>query len=130
MSKKIFETSNAPLPIGSYCQSMKVGDFVFCSGQIPIDPQTGQIVSEDIKQQTKQVIENIRAVLLSAGLDLKHVVKITIFLTSMEDYSQVNEVYASYFSAPFWPTRSCVQVAGLPQNAKIEIEALASTYST
>lgn len=126
MPKKIFETSNAPFPIGPYCQSMEIDGFVFCSGQIPMDPKTNDLVEGGIKEQTKQVMENIKAVLTSAGLNMKHVVKTTVFLTSLEEFAEMNEVYASYFSAPLWPVRSCVEVSKLPKNAKVEIEIIAS----
>ena len=128
MSIKIFETSDAPSPIGPYSQSIEYDGLVFCSGQIPIDPKTKAIIAKDIKGQTKQVMENIRAVLMSAGLDFQNIIKTTIFLTSIEDAETMNKVYAEYFSAPLWPVRSCVQVAKLPQGAKIEIEVLASRY--
>lgn len=128
-SRKIFETSSAPFPIGPYCQSMEVDGFVFCSGQIPMDPKTNKMNTGDIREQTKQVFENIKAVLTSANLDLKHVVKATVFLASMDDFAQMNEVYASYFSGPLWPVRSCVAVSRLPKDAKVEIEIIASRSS-
>ena len=95
---------DAPSPIGPYSLFVETNGLVFCSGQIPINPQTNQIVSEDIKQQTKQVMENINAVLVSANLSLKNIVKTTIFLTSIKDMPQVNEIYASYFSNAVFPS--------------------------
>ena len=126
MAKKIFETSSAPFPIGPYCQSMEVDGFVFCSGQIPMNPQTEEMVTGNIKEQTQQVMENIKAVLKSADLDFQNVIKTTVFLSSIDDFAEMNEVYASYFSGPLWPVRSCVEVSRLPKNAKVEIEVIAS----
>ena len=120
------EYLNVPSPLGPYKLFVEVNGFVFCSGQIAISPQTNQIVSEDIKEQTKQVMENIKAVLASTDLSLKHIVKTTIFLTSIKDVPQVNEIYASYFSETTLPARSCVEVSNLPKDVKIEIEVLAS----
>ena len=124
MSEK--KNKNTPLPLGPYSPFVEINGFIFCSGQIPIDPQTQQIISEDIKEQTQQVMENIKAVLASADLSLKHIVKTTIFLTSIKDVPQVNEVYASYFLDSVLPARSCVEVSRLPKDVKIEIEVLAS----
>ncbi len=123
MSKKYL---NVPSPLGPYSSFREVNGFVFCSGQIAVNPQTNQIVSEDIKEQTKQVMENIKAVLASTDLSLKHIVKTTIFLTSIKDVPEVNETYASYFSDTALPARSCVEVSNLPKDVKIEIEVLAS----
>ena len=126
MSKEKLRASNAPLPVGPYSSFVEVNGFIFCSGQIPINPQTQEVVSEDIKEQARQVMENIKATLLAANLSLKHIVKTTIFLTSMKDMPQVNEIYASYFSESSLPARSCVEVSHLPKDVKIEIEVLAS----
>ena len=114
-----------PPPVGPYRPFVEANGFVFCSGQIPIKPQNQEIISEDIKEQTQQVMENIRAVLASANLNLKNIVKTTIFLASIEDMPQVNEIYASYFSGSHLPARSCVEVSRLPKDVKIEIEVLA-----
>ena len=122
--KQIISTSEAPAAIGPYSQAVRVGSTIFCSGQIPLDPKTGQIVSGDISAQTKRVLENIGAVLRNQGLSFENVVKTTIFLTDLGDFQAVNEIYGSYFkSQP--PARSTVQVAALPKDANIEIEVIA-----
>ena len=122
--KKIISTSEAPAAIGPYSQAVRVGSTIFCSGQIPLDPKTGQIVSGDISAQTKRVLENVGAVLRNQGLSFENVVKTTIFLTDLGDFQAVNEIYGSYFkSQP--PARSTVQVAALPKDANIEIEVIA-----
>lgn len=124
MKKEIILTKEAPAPIGPYSQAVKVGNFLFCSGQIPLDPVTSQVVSGDVKAQTKQVMENIRAVLKTAGAGFESIAKTTIFLKSMGDFPQVNEVYGEYFpSNP--PARSTVEVARLPKDVQVEIEVLA-----
>lgn len=125
--KKIIKTANAPEPIGPYSQAIQMGNFVFCSGQIPLDPKTNQVLTGDIKAQTELVIQNIDGVLKEAGLDFKNVVKTTIFLTSMKDFPSVNEVYGKYFSE-FPPARSTVEVSGLPKGVNVEIEVLAFKY--
>jgi 2-iminobutanoate/2-iminopropanoate deaminase len=125
--KKIIKTANAPEPIGPYSQAIQMGNFVFCSGQIPLDPKTNQVLTGDIKDQTELVIKNIDGVLKEAGLDFKNVVKTTIFLTSMKDFPLVNEVYGKYFSE-FPPARSTVEVSGLPKGVNVEIEVLAFKY--
>jgi 2-iminobutanoate/2-iminopropanoate deaminase len=117
-------TDKAPLAIGPYSQAIKAGQFVFCSGQIGIDPATGKLAGADIASQTKQVMQNLRAVLAEAGLDLSHVTKTTIFLISMDDYASVNEIYGSEFG-DHKPARATVQVAGLPLSALVEIECIA-----
>ena len=122
--KKIISTSEAPAAIGPYSQAVRVGSTVFCSGQIPLDPTTGQIVSGDISAQTKRVLENIGAVLRAEGLSFENLVKTTIFLTDLGDFQIVNEIYASYFNNQP-PARSTVQVSALPKGAKIEIEVIA-----
>ena len=122
--KKIVSTSDAPAAIGPYSQAVRSGSMLFCAGQIPLDPKTGQIVSEDVAEQTRRVLENIAGLLKAAKMSFAHVVKTTIFLTSMGDFQAVNEVYATYFKEDP-PARSTVAVAALPKNAKIEIEVLA-----
>src|ERR1044071_5207248 len=122
--KKIISTSEAPAAIGPYSQAIRSGDFLFCSGQIPLDPKSGQIVSDDITPQTRQVMDNIKGVLKSEGLSLADVLKTTIFLTDLGDFQTVNEIYASYFSSEP-PARSTVQVSALPKGAKVEIEVIA-----
>lgn len=122
--KKIINTNNAPAPIGPYSQAIAAGNFIFLSGQIPLDPSTGEIVSENIKAETKQVMENIRAVLSEAGVDFNNIVKTSIFLTDMQSFAQVNEVYGTYFTDQF-PARETIQVAALPKNVNVEISVIA-----
>ncbi len=122
--KKIINTNNAPAPIGPYSQAIAAGNFIFVSGQIPLDPSTGEIVSENIKAETKQVMENIGAVLSEAGVDFNNIVKTSIFLTDMQSFSQVNEVYGTYFTDQF-PARETIQVAALPKNVNVEISVIA-----
>jgi len=122
--KTIISTSEAPAAIGPYSQAVRVGSTLFCAGQIPLDPKTGEIVSPEISAQTKQVMQNIGAVLRSAGLSFGNVVKTTIFLIDFADFQTVNEIYGSHFkSEP--PARSTVQVAALPKGSRIEIEVIA-----
>jgi 2-iminobutanoate/2-iminopropanoate deaminase len=124
MSKIIISTKNAPAAIGPYSQALRVGDLLFTSGQIPFVPSTGQLVSKDIKEQTKQCLENIKAILDEAGTSFNNCVKCTIFIKDMNQFGQINEVYGSYFrDNP--PARSCVEVARLPKDVDIEIEAIA-----
>jgi 2-iminobutanoate/2-iminopropanoate deaminase len=123
--KKIISTKEAPGAIGPYSQAVRSGSFLFCSGQIPLDPKSGQIVSGDIAAQTRRVLDNIAAVLKAEGLTFDNVVKTTIFLTNLADFQTVNEIYGSYFTqAP--PARSTVQVAALPRSANVEIEVIAN----
>ena len=124
MSKKIILTEKAPQPIGPYSQAVQAGGFLFCSGQIPLDPHSGLVAAQDIEGQTRQVMENVKAVLQAGGSDFSSVVKTTIFLKSMTDFPKVNEVYAGYFqSAP--PARSTVEVSRLPKDVLVEIELVA-----
>jgi len=123
--KKVIQTEKAPKPIGPYSQAIRAGNFIFLSGQIPIDPKTGELVKGDIRQQTQQVLENIRGVLESQGLGMQDVVKVSIFLKDMGNFNEMNEVYATYFpSSP--PARSTVEVSRLPKDVDLEIEAIAS----
>ena len=122
--KKVINTNNAPAPIGPYSQAIAAGNFVFVSGQIPMDPSTGEIISESIKAETIQVMENIKAILSEAGLGFDHIVKTSIFLTDMQAFAQVNEVYGSYFTSEF-PARETVQVSALPKNVNVEITVIA-----
>lgn len=117
-------TSNAPGAIGPYSQAVKVGNMVFCSGQIPLDPATGEFVAGGVAEQTGQVLKNLSAVLEAAGTDLARVVKTTVFLADMADFTAMNETYASVF-AENKPARATVQAAGLPKGALVEIEAIA-----
>ncbi len=117
-------TDKAPSAIGPYSQAVRAGQFVFCSGQIGIDPATGKLIGADIESQTRQVMQNLRRVLTAARLDLNHVAKTTIFLVNLEDFSSVNEIYGAEFGE-HKPARATVQVAGLPLGALIEIECVA-----
>jgi 2-iminobutanoate/2-iminopropanoate deaminase len=123
--KKIISTSEAPAAIGPYSQAVRSGRFLFCSGQIPLDPKSGQIISGDIAAQTRRVLDNIAAVLKAEGLTFDNVVKTTVFLTDLGDFQTVNEIYGSYFKQEP-PARSTVQVAALPKGAKVEIEVIAA----
>ena len=117
-------TKNSPAPIGPYAQAIDAGGFLFCSGQIPLDPETGVVVGEgDVEMQTAQVMKNISAVLTQAGVNFSHVVKTTIFLKDMGMFPKVNAIYAKSFSAPF-PARSTVEVARLPKDVLVEIEVI------
>lgn len=120
----MISTENAPGAIGPYSQAVKVGNMVFLSGQIPIDPNTGEFVSEDVVEQTKQVFRNLSAVLEAAGADLDSVVKTTVFLADMNDFGAMNEVYADCFGKNK-PARATVEAAKLPKEAKVEIECIA-----
>lgn len=122
--KEIISTENAPGAIGPYSQAVKAGNMIFCSGQIPIDVKTGQFVSSDVAEQTVQVLENLTAVLESAGSGLGDVVKTTVFLADMNDFAAMNEVYAKYFSDNK-PARATVQAARLPRDARVEIDCIA-----
>lgn len=122
--KKEISTENAPKAIGPYSQGIKAGNFVFVSGQLPVDPQTGKFPDKDIAVLTRRSLDNISAVLYEAGMTMRDVVKTTVFLADMDDFKVVNEVYAGYFDdVP--PARSAVAVAKLPKGARIEIEAIA-----
>jgi 2-iminobutanoate/2-iminopropanoate deaminase len=124
MKKEIITSNNAPKAIGPYSHAVKAGGFVFTSGQIPADPNTGNIVEGDIQAQAEQVFSNLEAVLKEAGASFADVVKTTVFLRDMGDFAAVNEVYAKHFSGGF-PARSCVQVARLPRDVGVEIEMVA-----
>jgi len=122
--KKIISTNEAPAAVGPYSQAVRAGSMVFCAGQIPLDPKTAQIVSQDIGEQTRRVLDNITAVLKAEKLTFDHIVKTTIFLTDLGDFQTVNEIYATYFTQQP-PARSTVQVSALPKGARVEIEAIA-----
>jgi 2-iminobutanoate/2-iminopropanoate deaminase len=125
MTKRIIRTQGAPPPIGPYNQAVAAeGNFLFTAGQVAIDPHTGQFVQGDIKSQTRQVLENLKAVLNGAGASFGDVVKTTVFLKNMDEFGAMNEVYAEYFKDSA-PARSTVEVARLPRDAKIEIEVFA-----
>ena len=122
---KAIHTNNAPAAIGPYSQAIEVNGFVFASGQIPIDPKTGNFVEGGIKEQTAQALTNAGNILKEAGTDLAHVVKTTVYLADMADFVAMNEVYATFFSQPF-PARSAVAVKDLPKGARVEVEVLAA----
>ncbi|WP_101845927.1 RidA family protein [Halobacillus sp. Marseille-P3879] len=121
---KPLSTDKAPAAIGPYSQAADVGSLIFISGQIPLDPQTMEFVSEDAGEQAHQVMKNLGAILNEAGLTYKHIAKANIYLDSMDDFATVNDVYASYLSEPY-PARAAVEVGKLPKGAKVEIEAIA-----
>ena len=122
--RQIIYTASAPAAIGPYSQAIRCGQFIYASGQTPLDPATGELVGEDVQAQTHRVLQNLEAVLNSAGTSLKHVVKTTVFLTRMSDFQAMNAVYASYFTENA-PARSTVAVAELPRKALVEIECIA-----
>ncbi len=122
--QKAISTNQAPSAIGPYSQAIEVGNFVFASGQIALDPATGAIVEGGIVEQTRQALTNAQNILKAAGTDLAHVVKTTVYLDNMDDFAAMNEVYAQFFSEPF-PARSAVAVEKLPKGALVEIEVLA-----
>lgn len=122
--KETISTENAPGAIGPYSQAVKAGNLVFCSGQIPINPQTGEFVSADVAEQTRQVLKNLSAVLEAAEASLNNVVKTTVFLADMNDFAAMNEVYTEFFSENK-PARATVQAARLPRDARVEIECIA-----
>ena len=123
--KKPIVTSEAPAAIGPYSQGIRSGRFLFCSGQIPLDPKSGEMISGDITTQTRRVMDNIAGLLRTEGLTFDHIVKTTIFLTNLGDFQTVNEVYGSYFKNDP-PARSTVQVSALPRGANVEIEVIAA----
>ena len=125
MPSEIISTDKAPAAIGPYSQAVRANGFVFCSGQIPIDPVTGELVNGDAASATERVLENLKAVLEAAGLGFGNIVKTTVFLSDMKDFAAMNEVYARYFTdAP--PARAAVQAARLPKDVLVEIEAVAA----
>ena len=122
--KKVISTPNAPAAIGPYSQAIQVGNLIYTSGQIPIDPATGQLVEGGIKEQTRQSLSNIQAILQEAGLTMASVVKTTVFMADMADFADMNSIYAEFFTEPY-PARSAVAVKTLPKNALVEIEVVA-----
>ena len=123
--KQSIATTAAPQAVGPYSQAIAMGNLLFCAGQIPLDPQSGELVAGDVTAQTERVCENIRAVLAANGMSFADVVKTTVFLLTMEDFAAMNAVYARHFPEPF-PARSTVAVAGLPRGARVEIEVTAA----
>lgn len=128
MSKRIIQTELAPAAIGPYSQAIRIGDFLYTSGQIALDPKSGKFLSGEIKEETEQTLRNISAILQADGLELENVIKTTVYLSNLNDFVQMNQIYEKYFSKNK-PARACVQVAALPKGAKIEIEAIASCSS-
>jgi 2-iminobutanoate/2-iminopropanoate deaminase len=126
MEKRIIKTDLAPAAIGPYSQGIRIGDFLFTSGQIALDPATGEMCSGEIEQETEKTLQNIEAILKAGGLSLGHVVKTTVYLSDLNHFARMNQVYEQFFSANK-PARACVQVAALPKGAKVEIEAVASS---
>lgn len=124
MKKQAISTKKAPAAVGPYSQAIKAGGFLFVSGQIPINPETGELVTGDIKAQTHQVLKNVKAILEEAGLTMDDVVKATVFISDMDQFAAVNEVYAKYFGdVP--PARACVEVARIPKDVGVEVEVIA-----
>ena len=128
MSKRIIQTELAPAAIGPYSQAIRIGDFLYTSGQIALDPKSGKFLSGEIKEETEQTLKNISAILQADGLELENVIKTTVYLSDLNDFAQMNQIYEKYFSKNK-PARACVQVAALPKGAKIEIDAIASCSS-
>ncbi len=124
MTKEVIVAKDAPKAIGPYSAGVRVGDFIFTAGQLGIDPLTGQFVSDEVVEQTRQALKNLKAILEAGGTALENVVKTTVFLRDMDDFSAMNAVYAEFFTEDF-PARSAVQVARLPKDAAVEIEAVA-----
>ena len=128
MSKRIIQTELAPAAIGPYSQAIRIGDILYTSGQIALDPKSGKFLSGEIKEETEQTLKNISAILQADGLELENVIKTTVYLSNLKDFVQMNQIYEKYFSKNK-PARACVQVAALPKGAKIEIDAIASCSS-
>lgn len=127
MSKKQIHTNNAPSAIGPYSQGVQAGELLFISGQIPLDAETGDLVGENISAQTHKVLQNLQAVIVAGGGTMDQVVKTTIFLKDLSDFQAVNAVYSEYFKAPF-PARACVEVARLPKDVNVEIDAIVKVF--
>ena len=124
MTKEVISTQNAPEAVGAYSQAIRANGLVFCSGQVPLDPASGELVQGSVGEQARRCLDNLAAVLTAAGSSLENAVKVTIFLTNMDDFVEVNDAYATYFSAEP-PARATVAVAGLPKGAPVEIECIA-----
>jgi len=123
MNRTIVSTPNAPSAIGTYSQAVRAGDTVYISGQIPLDPSTGQMVSGDIDAEIRRVFDNLKAIAEAAGGSLGHAAKVTVFLTDLSHFARVNEIMATYFPQP-WPARAAVGVAALPKGARVEVECI------
>jgi 2-iminobutanoate/2-iminopropanoate deaminase len=126
MEKKSIQTSKAPSAIGPYSQAIRIGDFLYTSGQIALNPDTMEMMSGEIEAETERVLKSIEAILQAGGLSLEHVIKTTVYLTDLGEFSRMNEVYEKFFEKTK-PARACVQVAALPKGAKVEIDAIAHT---
>lgn len=124
MAKTVVQTGNAPEAVGAYSQAISANGLVFCSGQVALPPEGGELVSDSVAEQTRQCITNLEAVLAEAGTDIDNVVKVSAFLTDMADFAEFNEVYAEFFTGQV-PARATIGVAGLPKGAKVEIECIA-----
>ena len=124
LTKTIIKPAKSPAAVGPYHHAVRVGDLLFCSGQIPLDPQTGALVPGDIRVQTDRVLQNVKAILDDQGLTFANVVKSTVFMTDLAGFAAMNEIYSQYFTDNF-PARSTIQVAGLPKGASVEIEVIA-----
>jgi len=126
--KKVIATTEAPAAVGPYSQAVAIGNFLFCAGQIPLDPATNELVAGGVTEQTTRVCQNIRAVLAANGMTFANVVKSTVFLVDLGQFAAMNAVYSQFFSEPF-PARSTIQVAALPKGSQVEIEVIASSES-
>ncbi|MCH7886814.1 MAG: RidA family protein [Candidatus Marinimicrobia bacterium] len=126
MTKEVITTSGAPKPVGAYSQAVKSGNFLFVSGQIPLDPETGEIISGDFREQTRRVLNNIMAILDASGMSAENVIKTNVYMTDLTNFPIVNEVYAEFFKSDP-PSRAAVEVSKLPLNVEIEIECIAET---
>ena len=124
LMRKVIATSEAPTAVGPYSQAIAVGNTLYCAGQIPLDPATGEIVAGGVTEQTTRVLDNVGGVLRANGMDYSHVVKATVFMTDLAHFGEMNAVYQKYFTAPF-PARSTIQVVALPKGAQVEIEVIA-----
>jgi len=124
MEKKIVATPNAPAAIGPYSQAIRIGDFLYTSGQISLDPETMKMITGDIEMETEKVLKNIESILKADGLNLNNIIKTTVYLTDLSEFTRMNQVYEKFFSETK-PARACVQVAALPKGAKVEIDAIA-----
>ena len=128
MIKRTIQTEQAPAAIGPYSQAIRIGDFLYTSGQIALDPESGMFLSGEIEEETEQTLKNISAILQAGGVNFENVIKTTVYLSDLNDFTRMNQVYEKYFSKNK-PARACVQVAALPKGAKIEIDAIASCAS-
>lgn len=127
--KKIINTEKAPKPVGAYNQAVVHNDTLFISGQIALDPRTGELVTDDLEAETRRVMENIKAILEEAGLTFDHVLKVSVFVSDMKEYDRVNAVYSEYFDEANAPARELIQVAALPKSVHLEISLIAAVYN-